>query len=111
MLDEVELKKIFGKKLRLIRKSKKLTQEKLSELADLDPQHYCKIEAGTYFPSSKTLVKIANTFGIEISELFKNDNSENEDLEKLLFEIKQLNPEELIFLKSFVSSLKTFNKH
>ncbi len=54
-MDEKQLKKDFGNRIRYIRKQKKLTQEILSEIADIDPQHYCKIENGTHFPSPKIL--------------------------------------------------------
>lgn len=104
-MKEDELKKLFGKRVRLIRKSKNLTQEKLSEMTDMDPQHFCKMENGTHFPSPKNLVKIANALNVDIKELFKFSNIQNEPLEKLFLEIQQLTPKETEFLKSFLKSL------
>ena len=54
----------FGKKLRSIRKSKGLTQEKLAELAGVHEKHISKLEIGYYRPSFNTLNKILKALGI-----------------------------------------------
>lgn len=104
-MKEEELKKLFGKRVRLIRKSKNLTQEKLSEMTDMDPQHFCKMENGTHFPSPKNLVKIANALNTDIKDLFFFSDIKNEPLEKLFLEIKQLSPKEIEVLKYFLKSI------
>lgn len=71
----------FGKKLKQIRKSKGLTQEKLAELADVHEKHISKLELGTMLPSFKTLNKILKALdinpqdvGISFEKVSENDN-------------------------------------
>lgn len=80
-------------------------------MTDMDPQHFCKMENGTHFPSPKNLVKIANALNIDIRELFAFSDSKNETLEKIFLEIKQLTPKEIEFLKSFLKSLSKFKEN
>ena len=103
-MKEEQLKKQFGQRVRLIRKSQNLTQEKLSEMIDLDPQHFCKMENGTHFPSPKNLVKIADALNVEVQDLFAF-NSSDKTLEKIIVEVKNLTPKELDFLQTIISAL------
>lgn len=103
-MKEEQLKKQFGQRVRLIRKSQNLTQEKLSEMIDLDPQHFCKMENGTNFPSPKNLVKIADALNVEVQDLFAF-NSSDKTLEKIIVEVKNLTPKELDFLQTIINAL------
>ena len=60
----------LGAKIKQIRKSKKITQEKLAEIIDVDFGYISKLEVGQNFPSIQTLNKIADTLGVDISEFF-----------------------------------------
>lgn len=66
----MSLKKQLGQKIQDLRKSKKLTQEKFSELIGIDPKNVSKIENGINYPSAETLTSIVNALGVEIYELF-----------------------------------------
>ncbi len=59
----------FGRKLKQIRKSKNLTQEKLAELAGVNEKHISKIETGVYFPTYSTLSKILNALEMSIEDI------------------------------------------
>lgn len=59
----------FGYKLKLIRKSKKLTQFELAELAGVHEKHISKIETGVYFPTYSTLNKILTALNVSIQEV------------------------------------------
>lgn len=63
------LKSDFGYKLKLIRKSKKLTQFALAELAGVNEKHISKIETGVYFPTYKTLNKILKALNLSIDDV------------------------------------------
>ena len=69
-MDEV---KCLGAKIRALRKSKKITQEQLSEMIDISPRHMVKIENGQVYPSFPTLKKIAQHLDTTIELLFEND--------------------------------------
>ena len=64
------LKQAFGQNLRLLRKARGLTQEKLAELVNLNQRQLTRIENGTSFVSSDVLEKLVIALNIEIKELF-----------------------------------------
>ena len=64
------LKKKLGKKIKNIRKSKNITQERLAEIIGIDPKNVSRIENGNSYPSADTLTAIANALNVEIYELF-----------------------------------------
>lgn len=59
----------IGLKIKLERTKRKLSQEKLGELAELSKTHVGDIERGTTVPSIETLNKIAMALKIELVEL------------------------------------------
>ena len=73
-------------------------------MIDLDPQHFCKMENGTHFPSPKNLVKIADALNVEVQDLFAF-NSSDKTLEKIIVEVKNLTPKELDFLQTIINAL------
>ena len=64
------LKTKLGQRIKYLRKSKNITQEKLAEITNMDITSLSKIETGRNYPQPETLEKIANALGIEISQLF-----------------------------------------
>lgn len=80
--------KLFGKRIKELRKQKKLTQEQLSELVGIDYKQIGNIETGTYFTTMPTLERIAGALDVEIEELFKFNHNKNK--EELLDEINRL---------------------
>lgn len=110
-MEEQQLKKLFGKRVREIRKNSHLTQEKLSEIIEMDPQHFCKMENGTHFPSSKNLVKIAQALNVSVYDLFDFEASNNRLLDDIYLKLKNMSPKELEFVKSLVVSLEKLNKN
>lgn len=67
-------KKMLGKRIKELRKSNDLTQEKLSELIGLEPNHISKIEAGIHFPQPEKLDIIAGVFDVSVKELFNYEH-------------------------------------
>ncbi len=80
--------KLFGKRIKELRKQKKLTQEQLGELVGIDYKQIGNIETGTYFTTMPTLEKIAKALDVDIAELFNFNHNKNK--EQLLKEIKYL---------------------
>ncbi len=64
-------KVLLGEKIKEIRKSRKLSQDELSEKIGIDPKHLSRIEVGRSFPSLDTLERIAKALGIDIKDLFE----------------------------------------
>lgn len=66
----MDIKKLLGKRLQEIRKSKKLTQEQVAELIGVETTSISNIESGRYFPSADNLEKILNVFNVQPSDVF-----------------------------------------
>ncbi len=64
------LRILFGKKLRKIRRHKDLTQERLAELLGVSVEFVSNMERGVNAPSFETIEKIAEAFDLPFSELF-----------------------------------------
>jgi transcriptional regulator with XRE-family HTH domain len=65
-----ELKKKFGKKLRMIRRMRDLSQEQLAERAAVSSDFISTLERGLSNASFETLQKLAEVLEVEVSEFF-----------------------------------------
>ena len=102
------LKVKFGRRLRELRKSKKMTQEQIAEFVSIEPPNFSKIECGMHFPQPEKIEKIARALNVDIKELFDFEHMQkrqtlidniNKNLED--FDIKKV---ELIY--KFIENLK-----
>ncbi len=100
-------KELLGAKIRYLRKSKKIAQEKLSEMADISPRQMVRIEMGQSFPTVENLEKIALALGVSIQTLFENDyyDSEQNLKLKLIEKIQNLDAKNTKFLYIVASHL------
>lgn len=64
------IKTAFGDKIRAIRLSKDLSQEKLAELADLDRTYISGVERGIRNISLVNICQLANALGVSLKDLF-----------------------------------------
>ncbi len=63
----------LGKHIKKLRVEKGLTQNDLSELADIHPKFVGKIERAVGKPSLDTMLKLSNALNIKIQQLFDFD--------------------------------------
>lgn len=75
----MQTKELLGLKIKELRKQKKLTQEKLAEMLNLDAGYISKLEVGRNFPTIGTLEKIAKALDVELYELFQFSSSKELD--------------------------------
>ena len=66
-------KELLALRLKQLRKSRGLTQEKLAELIGRDTKHISKLEIAGSYPSIETLERIALALNVEIKEFFNFD--------------------------------------
>lgn len=59
----------IGHRIRQHRLAKNLSQEALSERANVTPAHFSHIERGNTKPSLPTLLRIANALGVSLDDL------------------------------------------
>ena len=65
-------KNVIGKNMRKFRQAKKISQDRLSKLADLSLNTIVNIESdGNPNPTIETLNKIANALGVKVDDLIK----------------------------------------
>lgn len=82
-------KELLAIRIKQLRKSRGLTQEKLAELIGRDTKHISKLEIAGSYPSIETLERIANVLDVEIKEIFNFDGLKDksyikEEFQKLL---------------------------
>lgn len=66
----MSIQEAFGQRIQLLRKQYGLSQEKFAQLIDMDRTYYASVEAGKRNISIVNIKKIADGFGISMSELF-----------------------------------------
>ena len=72
-------KELLGLKVKEIRRMRKITQEKLSEIIGVDNGYISKLEVGQNFQSIGTLEKIAKALDVELVELFQFTTTKEND--------------------------------
>ena len=77
-MEEKTLKEILGEKVKYFRLRRQFSQANLAEKANISITFLSNIERGNNYPQAGTLCNIANALGIEVWELFKNDDTFNE---------------------------------
>lgn len=71
-----KISKLFGRKVKLERVRKNLSQEALSELCNLSRRTISTIETGDSVPSIETAANIARGLGIDLYKMFIFDDIE-----------------------------------
>ena len=66
----MEIKKLIGKRLKELRRSKQLSQEQLAEKADINAKYLSRMERGTENPTLDMLIKLSNALEVEMWEMF-----------------------------------------
>lgn len=64
------LSKLVGKRIKQIRESKNIKQNKLAELINVEPTNMSKIEKGVHLPKEETINKLTNALGCSVKDLF-----------------------------------------
>ena len=68
---ELDIKKLLGRRIQEIRKSKNIKQELLAEKIGIETASLSNIERGKYYPTSENLNKILEVLEISPDELFE----------------------------------------
>lgn len=63
-------KKLIGRRIKELRRSKELSQEKLAELAETSPNYLSRMERGTENPTLDMLIKLSTALEVEMWEIF-----------------------------------------
>ena len=106
-------KNTIGDRLRELRYSMDLTQEKLGEKADLHYSYIGQVERGDKTPSLKSLIKIARALNISPEELIKDEKEEGEIISDLRLKcinnlLADRSPAELELVQNMLKNLFAF---
>ena len=71
--------KLFGKRVRAIRKAAKITQEKAAEAAHLNPKYLGEIERGEKRPSFEAVMALAKALKVSPEAFFQFDREEGDE--------------------------------
>jgi transcriptional regulator with XRE-family HTH domain len=78
----------FGEKIKILRKSKNITQMQFSAILNIDRSNIAHYESGKRFPPIETIIKIAEFFSVSVDSLVRignhcKINKEESDVEKM----------------------------
>ncbi len=75
----MEKLKLFGRRIKELRKAKGLTQEQLAEVLGVYQKQVGNIETGQFFTTMPKLEKIANSLDVEIMDLFNFEHQKTKE--------------------------------
>ena len=100
----VNIKNLFGRKIKEYRKKKNLTQAQLAEVVNVDDKHISCIESGKNFPSPDLIERLATSLDVEPKDLFEFYYLKDaEDLKSdIITMLDKLNKDELALAHKYV---------
>jgi len=72
----------FGDNLKIIRKNKKMSQERLAEMVNVSRQSVSKWENGEAYPEMNNILELCKIFNCKINDLVHTDMSDISSLDK-----------------------------
>jgi transcriptional regulator with XRE-family HTH domain len=75
----MDYSRLFGRRLRAVRKSAKLTQEKLAEAARLNPKYLGQLERGEKRPSFDVIASLAKALRTTPATFFLFEREETDE--------------------------------
>ncbi len=71
--------KLFGRRVRAVRKAAKITQEQAAEAARLNPKYLGQIERGEKRPSFEAILALGKALGVSPATLFQFDREDADE--------------------------------
>jgi transcriptional regulator with XRE-family HTH domain len=75
----MEQEKLFGRRVRAIRKATRKTQERIAECAQINPKYLGELERGEKKPSFDALIAIAKALQVSPASFFYFDRDEDDE--------------------------------
>ncbi len=101
-----DYKKLLGKRIQSIRKSRNLTQEKLAEMIDIEIPSLSYLETGKYSPSIETLEKLSKALNVQPWEFYYFSDMSDEDKKFELEKAMEKNPKLIKMFYNFYKSIE-----
>lgn len=96
----MDTKELIGIRIKELRRKRGLSQEQLSEKAEITPNYLSRVERGTENPTLDMFIRLANALEVEMWEMFDfGHRGSRRDLKSLLNKIAgDANEEQLRFM-------------
>lgn len=95
----MEIRELIGVRIKELRKKRGLSQEQLSEKAEITPNYLSRVERGTENPTLDMFMKLANALEVEMWEMFDfGHRGSRRDLKSILNKIAGEADEENLML-------------
>lgn len=100
-----KIKCSIGARVKEIRTKQRLTQEKLSETAGINPKYLSNIERGIENPTLNTLISLSESLDIQLPEMFDFDaHIDPEDNRKIINSLlEKAQPDQLRMIAKLIS--------
>lgn len=100
----MNLKVLFGRKIKDYRKRKCYTQAQLAELVNVDDKHISCIESGKNFPSPDLIERFAKALELEPKDLFEFYHLQDpKDLKsEIVSMLDNISDEELVLVYKYI---------
>ncbi len=93
------IRKTVGNNIRLLRRARGMTQERLAEIVDVSGSYIGYLERGKRSPSLDLLAKIADVFKVDPAVLLTSaDDATNRELKKLIWVLSDKGPGPIKFM-------------
>ena len=97
----------LGKKIKELRRTHNITQERLAEEMGVTAQAVCKWESGRTMPDITLLPELSVFFGITIDELFElTEDSQFERINNMIYSRNSLSDREFSYAEQFLTERK-----
>ena len=101
----------FGDNLKLIRKSKKMSQEELAERVNVSRQSVSKWETGESYPEMNNILQLCKIFNCKINDLVHTDMSDISSLdEEIIMNVVKFNEKKQKQVKGLSNLIKNISK-
>ena len=99
--------KLIGKKIKEIRKSKNISQEKLAEMVSMNTRSILRLENAQSSPTLETLEKVAEALNVDIKVFFETETLESRNviLQNINTALNEMSDSEL---KTFYKAVYNF---
>ncbi len=102
----MNIKKLLGKRIQELRKKRKMTQERVAEIMNIETTSLSNIENGKYYPTAENLEKIIQILQVDPQILFCVEHcQEPDDLVCEINDMLKRNPDKIRDVYKIVKSL------
>lgn len=101
----LDVKKLVGERVRILRKRKNFSQEVLASKVGIDMKSLSRLERGVHYPSLDTLEKIQVELSVELKDFFDFEKSPSAD-EMRDFLIRAANNADYVTLERMSEAVK-----